>query len=61
MDKPFCTPQEFAEIMEARYKDSFIDEEYAHRNADGCMCELLKSLGYHEGIEIFKKMSKWYA
>ena len=37
------------------------DREIAHFDADELMMELLKELGYSEGVEIFDKMPKWYA
>ena len=39
----------------------FIDEEDAHVLADALMCEILRELGYGEGVDIFLNMSKWYA
>lgn len=39
----------------------FIDEEEAHRMADKLMCDILIELGYGEGVDIFKKIPKWYA
>ena len=37
------------------------DIEAGHAVADHLMCELLKSLGYGEGVEVFENMKKWYA
>lgn len=37
------------------------DEEQRHAEADGLMCELLKSLGYEKGVQVFDDMDKWYA
>lgn len=37
------------------------DTEMAHIHADELMCELLRELGYGEGVDIFEKMSKWYS
>ena len=34
--------------------------EEAHIQADRLMCELLTDLGYGEGIELFKRMEKYY-
>lgn len=36
------------------------DPEGAHGAADELMCQLLKELGYSEGVRIFDKMEKWY-
>ena len=35
--------------------------EDGHIDADSLMCDLLKELGYSEGVEIFENMNKWYA
>ena len=37
------------------------DPELNHISADELMCDLLCSLGYDEGVEIFKNMMKWYS
>lgn len=37
------------------------DMEDAHIEMDELMCEVLTFLGYHEGVEIFKQVPKWYA
>lgn len=59
----FITPSEFAKRMK-----SFSDNsdrggciETNHKRADGLMEEVLIQLGYHEGVEIFQDMKKWYA
>ena len=60
-DKP--TPEEFAEAMRFfsdRYKDGN-DIERTHRAMDDLMCETLASLGYEEGVKIFRDTPKWYA
>ena len=55
------TPDEFAEKMKKIIEDTGGYEEAFHGEADDLMCELLVSLGYAEGVEIFKKQPKWYA
>ena len=35
--------------------------EMAHILADELMCDLLRELGYGDGVDIFEKMYKWYA
>jgi hypothetical protein len=52
------TPEEFKERMEKCRSE---DIEAGHGYADDLMCELLRSLGYGEGIEVFENMEKWYA
>ena len=35
--------------------------EDRHVAADRLMCEVLKELGYGDGVAIFESMGKWYA
>ena len=62
---------EFADAMRAiitKYKITRIEDidgydvlgEAGHVEADDLMCELLKSLGYGEGVEVLEDMDKWY-
>jgi len=53
------TPEQF-KIQMKEIDDSPLDEEQAHIKADMLMCELLESLGYGDGAEIFICMNKWY-
>lgn len=46
---------------EMRRIDRNNDTEMAHIYADELMCQLLRKLGYSEGVDIFEKMSKWYS
>lgn len=39
----------------------YYDEEDQHRDADGLMCNVLRSLGYGDGVAVFNKMHKWYS
>lgn len=65
------TPEQFKRRMSEIYKDARYDEafeeyvvdnvENAHRAADRLMCKALEDLGYGEGIDLFRKMPKWYA
>lgn len=43
------------------WMDKYRDHEHDHRVADDLICEILESLGYSEGIKIFKDMTRWYA
>ena len=53
------SPEEFRQKMaELR---SGIDPETAHRSMDLAMAELLESLGYGAGVEIWRKQKRWYA
>ena len=53
------SPEEFAQRMREIAENS--DTEAAHGEADKLMCDVLRSLGYSEGIDIFDSMEKWYA
>lgn len=57
------TPEEFENAMlELKMKhieeDGF--EEDAHRDMDMLMCNLLKSLGYADGVRVFLYTRRWY-
>ena len=57
------TPHEFKNRMlflEQEYGNGKDEEEF-HREADYLICEIMKSLGYEEGIEIFERNPKWYS
>ena len=53
------TREEFKNKMQAIADKR--DAEGGHIEADDLMCELLKELGYGEGVEIFEGMYRWYA
>ena len=61
---PTMTPEEFKQAMaDARHKfdvDKY-DEEDVHIKMDDIMCDLLRSLGYGEGIDIFNNTPMWYS
>lgn len=65
MEQEVMTPEQFAEKMRDLYNDSYNRKAMgvveAHEKADALMCELLRSLGYGEGVEIFEAADKWYA
>lgn len=64
------TPEEFKKRMNELSKNVMeLDDqnpdmpsmvETAHIKADELMCEILIELGYEEGIDIFKRMEKYY-
>ena len=58
MTDSVMTPDEFARRMAAIETG---DPDADHGNADDLLCEVLRSLGYGEGVEIFINMPKWYA
>lgn len=58
------TPEEFATQMREAYETYYVehgDEEEVHDAMDAIMCDLLRQLGYGEGIDIFNNTPKWYA
>ena len=65
MDQRVLTPDEFAiammQIKSGVCYDRIYDEEDQHIDADELMCNVLRSLGYGDGVDIFDDMHKWYA
>ena len=60
------SPEEFKKKMkELQIKEElrgiYFDREEMHIAMDELMCEVLNSLGYEEGVEIFQNTYKWYA
>lgn len=58
------TPEEFAAKMREAYETHWMkeeDEEVVHIVMDGIMCNLLRSLGYGEGVDIFNETPMWYS
>ena len=62
------TPEEFAKVMKKASDNlndptghPYYDEEDAHSKMDGIMADLLRQLGYGEGIDIFENTNKWYS
>lgn len=62
------TPEEFAKAMKKASDNlndptgrPYYDEEDAHSKMDGIMADLLRQLGYGEGIDIFENTNKWYS
>ena len=53
------TPEKFAEKMREIFERR--DCEMAHHAADELMCDLLRSLGYGAGVEVFENADRWYA
>lgn len=54
------TPERFANEMKNIYEQYHDDPEFSHMYMDDCMTELLRELGYGDGIDIFCKQDKWY-
>lgn len=55
------TPEEFAAEMRRLYEEEGDDEESVHSYMDIAMCDLLRRLGYGDGVTIFESTPKWYA
>lgn len=60
------TPEEFKNTMlEIKNKNTFndntIDLEECHINMDSYILETLNTLGYGEGVNIFRTTPKWYS
>lgn len=53
------TPEEFKDAMSAINDEAWKDPEMAQSEADNLMCEMLSSLGYGEGVEVFRNMERW--
>ena len=54
------TPEEFYEEMLA-IKEFDDNPEMVHINFDEYICEVLKSYGFHIGVEVFKNTEIWYS
>lgn len=58
------TPEEFAETLRNLYEIYWVekdDEEVGHIYMDDAICDLLRSLGYGEAVEVFNRAPKYYA
>lgn len=38
-----------------------LDAELAHGTADEVLCDLLRSLGYDDVVDVWETVDKWYA
>lgn len=54
------SPKEFAEKM-GQIAEERDDTEVCHIKMDDYICEVLRTLGYKEGVEIFENTPKWYS
>ena len=63
------TPEDFTSLINqiARgatadwHKKGEGDPEQAHHDADDLIVEVMESLGYHEGIKVYRDMVKWFS
>ena len=53
-------PEEFKNEM-IIIREVYDSPEEFHIFADELMCELLRELGYGDGIDIFDNQEKWYS
>lgn len=58
-EEHLMTPEEFAKEMQDAYCK--YDKERSHIKMDRLMADLLRQLGYGEGIDVFENTDKWYA
>jgi len=71
MTEQALTPAQFRDMMAALGKQDqymamkgewdFQDPKAGHERADELMLEVLESLGYGAGCDIFRSADKWYA
>lgn len=54
------SPKEFAEEMK-RIAERKTDEEACHIEMDDYMCDVLRQLGFEEGVATFMNTPKWYS
>ena len=54
------SPKEFAEEMK-RIAEESTDEEKCHIEMDDYICDVLRQLGFGEGVAIFIDTPKWYS
>ena len=59
-EQKMISPKEFAEEMK-RIAEKDTDEEMCHIEMDDYMCDVLRQLGFEEGVAIFEDTPKWYA
>lgn len=59
-EKRVLTPKQFENKMKKVFTPNY-DKEDAHIAADSLMCELLRTLGYDAGVEVFKTSFKYYS
>lgn len=63
-ENEIMTPEEFEAEMRRLYHELLEvrkDEEIVHIVMDRAMLDLLRSLGYGAGCDIFDETSKWYS
>lgn len=59
--KAVPTPYEFEEQIKRIIKEYEDDLEGKHVELDLYICTVLESLGYSDGVRLFRSTEKWYA
>lgn len=55
------TPEQFAEKMREIHADpEGLGPPTTHGQSDDLMCQVLRELGYGEGVDIFEQSKRWY-
>ena len=49
------TPEKFKLEMNELATSGNLDKEYRHRRMDALICEVLRSIGYDDGIDVFER------
>jgi len=55
------TPEEFKKEMEQLKREYVGDPEARHGIMETFMCQVLRQLGYKEGVAVFYSATKWNA
>lgn len=55
------TPETALQKLRALAELNHGDVEANHCNADDILCQLLADFGYHEIVEAYEAIDKWYA
>lgn len=58
---PRLTPEQFKEKVIVLLDDDNYCPEVLHRGVDGLMTDLLKQMGYEEGVQLFLDADIWYS
>lgn len=53
------SPKEF--LIEMEKINQMTDIEERHKEADVLMAKVLMDLGYKDGVDVYKRMKKWYS
>ena len=59
--REIMTPETFTRKRRAILELYSDDYEYIHYDHDALMIEVLRTLGYGEGLDIIEEQTRWYA